>query len=82
MQITKIDESIQATLNQQIQTAKTGCKLCIYFANKACKLPNIQFAICKSCPKAVQYLKANAVGNLFSKIKGLAIMMMGKMGVG
>ncbi len=79
MEITKIDETNQTLISRGIEGRKPGCKMCIYYTDVTCSVPNLRFRICLGCPRAVGYVKKNAVQSLFNHIKSLTISLLNKL---
>lgn len=80
MEVNKIDEASQMASTKDVDAAKIRGKTCIYDTQKICCAPRLTFKVCRSCPRAAQYIRQNVVQNIFGKIKGLAITMMNMMG--
>ena len=55
------------------QKAKTKSKKCLFYANKECKVPEITYEKCISCPHGYSYFVKAVVGNIYKKIVGAAI---------
>lgn len=76
MEITRIDETNQALISRGIGRKKTGCKVCIYYAEITCSIPKLKFRICQGCPRAVGLVKKNAAQALFKHIRSFAISLL------
>ena len=79
MEITKIDETTQMMTSRGIEGKRAGCKVCIYYTNATCSTPNLKFRICQGCPRAVGFIKKNAVQSLFNHIKSFSISLLSKL---
>ena len=78
MSISSIDQTKKAVLNQEIKLMKAGRQICIYYPETACKAPKLQFMICRSCPKAAQFIKKNVIRSIFDYVRSLAVSMLSK----
>lgn len=82
MEITRIDEATHATISQDIKTHKFVGKSCIYYSDRVCRAPRLQYKICRTCPRCTQFVRKNVERSLFGHIKAFAISLMQNMGVG
>ena len=73
MDTLKIEEAKQTACSQDIRLRRARGKTCIYYPSLLCSIPKLQFKICRSCPCAAQYIRANVVAAIFKHIKSLAI---------
>ncbi|MFH1683951.1 MAG: hypothetical protein ABIA67_03615 [Candidatus Margulisiibacteriota bacterium] len=76
MEITRIDETSQATVSQDVKMKKRWGKVCIYYPEASCAAPRLQFKICRGCPKCAQYVRKNVVRSIFDHVKSIAISML------
>ena len=81
MEINKIDEAKQAILSQEVKTQKLKGRVCIYCPDIICTAPRLQFKICRTCPRAAQYIRKNAIRSIFDYIKSLAISLLKSMDI-
>jgi len=72
MEVTKIGELSQMTVSQEIRLKPGGCQVCIYYPDAPCRMPKLQFKICRGCPRAEKYIRKNILKSLFEQIKALA----------
>lgn len=79
MEITKIDETNQVVVSQEVRLKKAWGQACIYYPEEPCSLPRLQFRICRTCPRAAQYVRKNVVRSIFEYIKAFAISLMKSM---
>ena len=80
MEIPRIEETNRSVASEAIRLRKACGRACIYYAKIACVLPRLQFQICRTCPRAAQYIRKNVVRSIFEYIKSLAILLMKNMG--
>lgn len=79
MEIIRIDETNQTLINRGIDGKRPGCKVCIYYTDVTCSVPNLKFRICQGCPRAAGLIKKNAVNSLFDHIKSFTISLLNKL---
>ncbi|MFH1826509.1 MAG: hypothetical protein ABH823_04375 [bacterium] len=82
VEIFKIEEANQALLEKQADINQLRGRTCIYCSEVKCQAPKLAMKICRSCPRAAQFIRKNVVQNIFDKINGLAIMLMNMGGGG
>lgn len=73
MEVVKIEETNQAVVSKEVRLGKACSRVCIYYPDAICKLPKLQFKICRTCPRAAQYIRRNVVRSIFEYIKSVAI---------
>jgi len=81
MEITRIDETNQATISQEIRLRKFSGRACIYYPEATCRAPKLQYQICRTCPRCAQFVRKNVEKSLFSHIKAFAISLMQNMNI-
>jgi hypothetical protein len=81
MEISRIDETRSTLMSEEI-SLKKGCrKACIYYPEVTCATPNLQFMICRTCPRAAQYISKNMARSIFDHIKACAISLIQSMNI-
>lgn len=73
MEITPIEEIQQPRGNQKVMMQKLKGKVCIYYPDLICTAPRLQFKICRTCSRAVEYIRKNVVRSIFEYVKSVAI---------
>jgi hypothetical protein len=81
MDIPKIEETGQAVGDKEIRSRNAGCQSCIYYPEVRCSIPQMQFKICRSCPRCCQGLRTNPVRSIFDHIKSFAISLLKNMDI-
>ena len=76
MEINKIEETSQTMVSEEVRLRKTGSRACIYYPESICVLPRLRFQICRSCPRATQYIRKNVVRSIFEHIKFFAVSLL------
>jgi len=59
LKVEEIYRSNEAFDPQGLNLPQTKAKPCIYYPEKACSVPKLQFKICRTCPKAAQFINLN-----------------------
>jgi hypothetical protein len=67
-----IDEVTQTNFNHAAGVQKLKGKSCIYYPEAGCSAPKLQFRICRSCPRAEQYIRKNILTSLYNYVKSIA----------
>ena len=73
MEIARVQEPAQPQISEEVRLRKCGGNACIYYAETVCVLPRLKFGICRSCPRAAQFVRKNVVRSVFQYIRNLAI---------
>ena len=81
MEISKIEETSQAMVSEEVRLHKMDSRACIYYPESICVLPRLQFQICRSCPRAAQYIRKNVVRSIFEHIKSFAVSLLQSMDI-
>jgi hypothetical protein len=81
MEISKVEETNQAMVSEEVRLRKTGGRVCIYYSESICVLPRLRFQICRSCPRATQYVRKNVVRSIFEHIKSFAVSLLKSMDI-
>ena len=81
MEITRIEETTQALISDEVRLRRTGGRSCIYYSDATCHAPRLQFKICRTCPRCAMYVRTNVVKSIFNHIKALGITLMRQMGI-
>jgi hypothetical protein len=76
MEISKIEEANRAAVGQEVRMQKLKGRACIYFPEMVCTAPRLQFRICRTCPRAAQYIQKNVLKSIFDYIKSFAISLL------
>ena len=76
MEILKIDETSQAAVNESVGLHKFQGKGCIYYPERPCSAPKLQFKICRGCPRAAQFIQNNIIRSVFDHVKSMAISLL------
>lgn len=81
MEITRIEETNQAAASENISLRRVNGRACIYYPERICLAPKLQFQICRTCPRAAQYIRKNVVRSVFDYIKSFAISLLKSMDI-
>jgi len=81
MEISRVEETSQTTVSEEVRLRKTDSRACIYYPETICVLPRLQFQICRSCPRAAQYIRKNVVRSIFEHIKSFAVSLLKSMDI-
>lgn len=81
MEITRVDETKQTSACQEIGPQRLKGRVCIYYPDVICAAPRLQFKICRSCPRAAQYIRKNVVHSIFDYVKAFAISLLKNMDI-
>jgi len=68
--------SVRSELHRHVPSKKK--RRCIYAPDGQCSAPGMFFEVCKTCPYGYIYCFSDIVKNLFGKIVGSAIRMLGQ----
>lgn len=79
MVVVKIEEPKQLESNQAIGLRRIKGRVCLYDPRLECTTPVLHLKICRSCPRAAQYVRQNVVRSVFERVKALAIIILNSM---
>lgn len=82
MEVTRVEESGPLEINQGIKLDQPGKSRCIYDPRVECTAPKLHLKICRSCPRASNYVSQHVVKSIFERVKALAIMLLNNIGGG
>ena len=81
MEITRMEETKQPVLGQEVRMQKQRGRVCIYYPDLICTAPKLQFKICRICPRAAEYIRKNVIRSIFDYIKTVAIYLLKSMDI-
>jgi len=82
MEISKIDEVLNAQFGQRVENEKDCRRPCMYDPDISCSAPNTKLLICQDCPRALETAEFNTMRSVFKYINTFAISLMSRMGMG